>query len=117
MESNENIVKVGLSQSLRERVTFETFATDEQKDDHKMLKEEPLKETFRHLWFANICNLIVAGFQSDDAWALRAIMLANRIKEFTNKLKEAGYVTLANKLEKSRGTYMLGNNITEEDLK
>ena len=116
MESNENIVKVGLSQSLRERVTFETFATDEQKDDHKLLKEEPLKEKFRHLWFVGFCSLVDSCNQSDGEQMLRAIRLANLASGFAQSLKEK-YPTIARRMINSSGSYLLDNNITEEDLK
>lgn len=116
MENNENIVKVGLSQSLRERVTFETFATDEQKDDHKLLKEEPLKEKFRHLWFVGFCSLVDSCNQSDGEQFLRAIRLANLASEFAQSLKEK-YPTIARRMINSSGSYLLDNNITEEDLK
>jgi hypothetical protein len=116
MENNENIVKIDLSQSLRERVTFETFATDEQKADHKMLKEESLKEKFRHIWFVGFCNLVDSHNQSDTEIMVRANGLANKSKIFSARLKEAGYITLAHKIINSSGSYLLDNNITKNDL-
>lgn len=108
-------VKVSLEQGLRERLSFDLFATEEQKKDLESIKEEELKSQFRHTWHVSFCCRATSCDSPSLTEHILALKAAIEASDLTRVLKKS-YPTIANKLAKTKGRYILECQFTKGDL-
>lgn len=114
--ADEKYVEVSLTQNLRDDLIFDLFATEENKKDMLSLREEHLRRKFKRFWCKVFCIRAMAPESTPATLEKLGDECGETHYNFVVELNNAGYVTLAAKLNLRPELIFDRINITKGDL-